>query len=301
MEDLFKKMDTITESMQHSVSGLEERIDGRINELEERINVRINELEGRIDGRVSGLEARVNGRIDELEERVKKAPQLVLEIRDEEEAACKRYANQLHNRLMNYSFSEAMKECYIEGEQFKTIDWDSKNGYGPGTITTHDKFSHHAIVWYTKEESTVTRQAMYQALIDRRSDKMPLLRIMMQGLSECPKVHNRVVFRGVRVFETAAFARRYMQGRVVVEVLPQSTSAQPTRALRFADAPDSAMFVMFIDWGYNLQLWSCYRDEQEIMLPPGTYWRVVENLDQSPRIVVLQQVNGEPDAWCLEV
>eukprot|EP01006_Ploeotia_vitrea_P055530 TRINITY_DN68005_c0_g4_i1.p1 TRINITY_DN68005_c0_g4~~TRINITY_DN68005_c0_g4_i1.p1 ORF type:complete len:525 (+),score=46.93 TRINITY_DN68005_c0_g4_i1:23-1597(+) len=299
LAEVLSKMTTMEATLMEAMKNRMETMEARLtNNMEATLMEAMKNRMETMEARLTNNMGQIHTRIDELEEQVKKAPQLVLDrIRDEEEAACKKYASQLYDRLVNYSLCDAIDECFIEGRPFESVDWRENNGYGPGKITVHNKHSHHAIVWYTTCNSSMAREAMFRALRDRHSNKMPLLRIMMQGLSECPKVYNRVVFRGVDVFDTAAFGRRYSQDRVVVEVLPQSTSASLKKALKFAHGPDSAIFIMLVEWAYNLQLWSVLPDE-EIMLPPGTHWTVVAELQKWGRqVVVLQQVDGDANDW----
>ena len=123
-----------------------------------------------------------------------------------------------------------------------------------------------------------------------------LLYLVMTALRKLPRVTGRMLYRGVRG-EVSLDKDHYHKGNVVT--LPALSSTSPdmevTKAFlaRGSKGGEATGTLHIIDkgWGYDIQLYSLFPDEEEILLEPERQFRVVSVIKAALTIINLEMLD----------
>lgn len=139
-----------------------------------------------------------------------------------------------------------------------------------------------------------------QALVSRSTMAMQQVRdilfLVLSALRKLPPVRNKILYRGVRVGVDTK--RNYKVNSTILWTALSSTSPDMNVTKSFLTSLDtkqkasSTLFIINNGWGYNIQPFSLYPNEEEILLEPERLFRVT-GVIPSPDITIvnLEMIN----------
>ena len=138
-----------------------------------------------------------------------------------------------------------------------------------------------------------------------------LLYLVMSALRKLPRVTGRTLYRGVRG-EVSLDRDHYHKGNVVTWPALSSTSPDMETTKGFlakgskSGEATGTLFIIDKGWGYDIQPYSLFPDEEEILLEPERLFRVVSVIKSVLTIINLEMLDtplSVPEvfgggAWC---
>lgn len=118
-----------------------------------------------------------------------------------------------------------------------------------------------------------------------------LLYVIMSAVRKLPRSEGRTLYRGMR---DAIEIDKYTEGEVVTWPGFSSTSPdmKATKAfLSEAEVVTGTLFVIEDGWGYNIQPYSMFPEEEEILLEPGRRFRVQGIIESDVTVIKLQMLD----------
>lgn len=121
-----------------------------------------------------------------------------------------------------------------------------------------------------------------------------LMHIVMRSLRKLPKVTGRTLYRGLR--ETVG-KEAYREGSIVMWPGLSSTTSDKSITKRFlpkeknGNKGSGTLFVIEDGWGYDIQPYSLFPGEEEILLEPNRYFRVQSVIESETTVVKLQMLD----------
>ena len=121
----------------------------------------------------------------------------------------------------------------------------------------------------------------------------------MTALRKLPRVTGQVLYRGVRG-EVNLDKDHYSKGNVVVWPALSSTSPDMSTTKAFLEKgskkkkkgkESGTLFIISNAWGYNIQPYSLFPDEEEILLEPERQFHVVSVLRAAFTIINLEMLD----------
>ena len=133
-----------------------------------------------------------------------------------------------------------------------------------------------------------------------------ILCLVMAALRKLPRVSNKILYRGLRG-GVCLDEDHYCEGNSVSWAALTSTSPDSKATKGFlargsnTGKASGTLFIIENGWGYDIQPYSLFPDEAEIVLEPGHQFNVKSVIDaEGITIVTLSMVNSpgiEQDAW----
>ena len=123
-----------------------------------------------------------------------------------------------------------------------------------------------------------------------------LLYLVMNALRKLPRVRGRALYRGVRG-EVSLDKDHYHKGNVVTWSALSSTSPDMEATKTFlakgskSGEETGTLFIINKGWGYDIQPYSLFSDEEEIFLEPERQFRVVYVLKAALTIINLEMLD----------
>ena len=123
-----------------------------------------------------------------------------------------------------------------------------------------------------------------------------MLYLVMSALRKLPRVTGRTLYRGVRG-EVSLDKDHYCKGNVVMWPALSSTSPSVDTTKAFlakgsrSGEATGTLFIIDKAWGYDIQPYSLFPDEEEILLEPERQFRVVSVLESSLTILNLEMLD----------
>ena len=118
----------------------------------------------------------------------------------------------------------------------------------------------------------------------------------MTALRKLPRVTGRTLYRGVRG-KMNLDKDHYYKGNVVMWPALSSTSPDMDTTKAFlakgskSGEATGTLFIIENAWGYNIQPYSLFPDEEEILLEPERQFRVVSVLEAALTIINLEMLD----------
>ena len=124
-----------------------------------------------------------------------------------------------------------------------------------------------------------------------------LLYLVMHALRKLPRVTGQTLYRGVRVAMNLD-TDHYSEGNVVTWPALSSTSPDSRNIKTFLSKGGGkvkgTMFIIENGWGYNIQPYSLFPDEEEILLEPERQFMVKSVIEAEGIIVITLEMLDSP-------
>lgn len=142
-----------------------------------------------------------------------------------------------------------------------------------------------------------------RSLVERNPDKMQkasgLLYLVMTALRKLPRIMGITLYRGVRD-EVSFDEDHYQKGNTITWMALSSTSPDMNETKKFlakgskSGKATGTLFIIEGGWGYNIQPYSMFPDEAEILIEPERQFKVVSVIQAEGLTIVNLQMLDTP-------
>eukprot|EP01006_Ploeotia_vitrea_P015665 TRINITY_DN45639_c0_g1_i2.p1 TRINITY_DN45639_c0_g1~~TRINITY_DN45639_c0_g1_i2.p1 ORF type:complete len:349 (+),score=4.15 TRINITY_DN45639_c0_g1_i2:51-1097(+) len=243
--------------------------------LNQRMDTKMDEITKTILTAMGAMDQRLNQRIDQMDQRLdEKIGEVMIEIRRD------RASKAARNFLDSQTYMQNLRDSVWRAIQRETF--------------TSANVQAALKQWCKDEQKNDSLQAM---LIGRSRASLPLLVPLIVAVNTLPSaVKCPILFRGVEVRgDMEAFMQKYSVGNLVLETAFIASSYEIQEAARFLPALQTkVLFVLLAIDPPMLDIFPSYtHPEHEVLIPPGSLWRVKEHLPSAfphTTCVLMQQI-----------
>lgn len=147
---------------------------------------------------------------------------------------------------------------------------------------------------YTSNPYRIINNALMSNDDDDLLKASGVLFLVMRGLRKLPRFTGNTLYRGIR---EGVNVDAYKEGKMVVWHGLSSTSPDMNGTKAFlANSPGDkkkkgTLFIISGGWGYDIQPYSMFPEEAEILLEPGRQFRVQSVIDANPVVITLEMMD----------